>query len=51
VLFRSEVKDNVKVLCKVNSNVVAVRQDNMIATSFHPELTDDLTFLKYFLNI
>lgn len=41
----------VKVLCEVNDNIVAVRQDNMIATSFHPELTDDLTFLKYFFSI
>ena len=49
--FITEVKDNVKVLCEVNDNIVAVRQDNMIATSFHPELTDDLTFLKYFLSI
>lgn len=49
--FITEVKDNVKVLCEVNDNIVAVRQDNMIATSFHPELTDDLTFLKYFLKI
>lgn len=49
--FITEVKDNVKVLCEVNDNIVAVRQDNMIATSFHPELTNDLTFLKYFLNI
>lgn len=49
--FITEIKDNVKVLCEVNNNIVAVRQDNMIATSFHPELTSDLTFLKYFLNI
>lgn len=49
--FITEIKDNVKVLCEVNNNIVAVRQDNMIATSFHPELTSNLTFLKYFLNI
>lgn len=48
--FVTEVKNNAKVLCKVNGNIVAVKQDNMIATSFHPELTDNLAFLKYFLS-
>lgn len=47
--FITDVKDNVKVLCTVDNNIVAVRQDNMLATSFHPELTNDLTFLEYFL--
>lgn len=44
-----EIEDNVDVLCKVNDNIVAVRQDNILATSFHPELTDDLSFLNYFI--
>lgn len=44
-----EVKNNVEILCKIHDDIVAVKQDNMIATSFHPELTNDLTFLKYFL--
>lgn len=48
--YITEVKNNVEILCEVNNNIVAVKQDNMIATSFHPELTDDLTFLKYFLD-
>lgn len=48
--FITEIGDNVEVLCKLENNIVAVKQDNMIATSFHPELTDDLTFLKYFLS-
>jgi len=48
--FITEVGNNVQVLCEVNNNIVAVKQDNMIATSFHPELTNDLTFLKYFLS-
>lgn len=47
--YITEVKDNVKVFCAVDGNIVGVRQDNMIATSFHPELTEDTTFLKYFL--
>ncbi|GEP66959.1 pyridoxal 5'-phosphate synthase subunit PdxT [Clostridium beijerinckii] len=45
----TEVKDNVRILCKVDDKIVAARQDNIIVTSFHPELTNDLTFLNYFL--
>lgn len=29
---------------------VAVRQGKLLATAFHPELTDDLAFHRYFLN-
>lgn len=47
----TEVGANVQILCKVNNNIVAAKQDNIIVTSFHPELTNDLRFLKYFLKI
>lgn len=39
---------NARVLARINERAVAVRQDNMLATSFHPELTDDLSFHNYF---
>jgi 5'-phosphate synthase pdxT subunit len=32
-------------------SVVAVRQGPLLATSFHPELTDDTRFHRYFLDI
>ncbi|PZC46499.1 MAG: 5'-phosphate synthase pdxT subunit [Chloroflexi bacterium] len=33
---------NVEIISKIdNGNVVAVRQGNLLATAFHPELTDD----------
>lgn len=41
---------DVKILCKIDNKIVAAKQDNMIVTSFHPELTNDLRFLQYFLN-
>jgi len=44
------IGENVEVLAWVNNKVVAVKQNNLIATSFHPELTDNLDFHKYFLN-
>jgi 5'-phosphate synthase pdxT subunit len=31
--------------------VVAVRQDNLLATSFHPEIVEDLRIHKYFLEM
>lgn len=48
--FITEINNNVQVLCRLGTDIVAVKQDNMIATSFHPELTDDLAFLNFFLN-
>ena len=42
----------VQTLCKLDDGtVVAARQDNMLATSFHPELTDDLRVHQYFLQM
>ena len=37
----TEVGKDVEVLAKLNSRVVAVRQKNIIGTSFHPELSGD----------
>ena len=33
------------------SRVIAVRQGNLMATSFHPEMTDDLRIHRYFLDL
>lgn len=44
-----EAGDDVDILCKVNGNIVAARQGNILATSFHPELTNDLSFMKFFI--
>jgi 5'-phosphate synthase pdxT subunit len=37
----SEVGKDVKVLARFNSRIVAVRQKNILGTSFHPELSGD----------
>jgi pyridoxal 5'-phosphate synthase pdxT subunit len=43
---------SVEVLAKLkDGTIVAVRQDKMLATAFHPELTDDFRVHKYFLDI
>lgn len=39
----------VKVLATVAEKIVAVEQGNMLATAFHPELTGNLEFHKYFV--
>jgi pyridoxal 5'-phosphate synthase pdxT subunit len=42
----------VEVLARLDNNtIVAARQDNMLVTAFHPELTDDLRFHRYFLEM
>jgi 5'-phosphate synthase pdxT subunit len=42
----------VEVLARLNDGtVVAARQDKLLAAAFHPELTIDLRFHRYFLDI
>ena len=41
---------DVEILLTVRGNIVACRERNMLATSFHPELTEDLSFHRYFVD-
>lgn len=43
--------DGAEILAEVNGKAVAARQDNMLATAFHPELTSDTSVHSYFLDI
>lgn len=43
--------NSVEILCELNGHIVAAREKNMLATSFHPELTDNTAFLEYFINM
>ena len=47
----TEVFNDVKPICTVDAKIVAARQNNMFATAFHPELTDNLEVHKYFINM
>ncbi len=49
--YFESVESGVEVLSVVDGNIVAVRQGNILATSFHPECTDDLRVHEYFLNM
>jgi len=43
--------DGVEVLARVDGNIVAAIQRNMLVTSFHPELTEDLKVHQFFFGI
>jgi len=50
--FIEQVNGKVEVLARLaDGAVVAVRQGKLLALAFHPELTDDLRFHQYFLDI
>ncbi|KUK53582.1 MAG: Glutamine amidotransferase subunit PdxT [Desulfotomaculum sp. 46_296] len=42
---------DVEVLARYNSKIVMVRQNKMLAATFHPELTADQRLHKYFLEL
>ena len=44
-----EAGDGVEVLAEVDGHPVAVRQDNILAVAFHPELTDDARLHEWVL--
>ncbi|TLY02587.1 MAG: pyridoxal 5'-phosphate synthase glutaminase subunit PdxT [Thaumarchaeota archaeon] len=46
-----EAGKDVEVLSKFNEKIIAIKQGNIIGTSFHPELTGDLSLHKYFVNL
>ncbi|WP_131746442.1 pyridoxal 5'-phosphate synthase glutaminase subunit PdxT [Frankia sp. Cppng1_Ct_nod] len=46
-----KVGDEVEVLGRVGDRTVAVRQDNVLATAFHPELTGDTRMHELFVDI
>lgn len=43
-----EAGKNVDILAELEGHIIAVRQGNLLATSFHPELTADTAFHRYF---
>jgi 5'-phosphate synthase pdxT subunit len=45
-----EAGDDVEVLAEVDGHPVAVRQGNILAVAFHPELSDDLTLHEWLVD-
>ena len=47
-----QVENGVEILARLtDGTIVAVRERKLLASAFHPELTDDLRFHQYFLDI
>jgi len=46
-----EVYNDVKVLSTYQNKIIAVQQNNMLGTSFHPELIDDYSWHEYFIEL
>lgn len=49
--YIKEVAPNVGILAEYEGKIVFVRQGNMLASAFHPELTEDRRVHQYFLSI
>lgn len=49
--YISSVGKDVVVLSSESGAITAAREANMLVTSFHPEVTDDLTVHSYFLSM
>lgn len=49
--YIKEVRGNAKAVFTLDNRIVAARESNMLALSFHPELTSDLTVHEYFLKM
>lgn len=49
--YITETDKDVQILATLDNKIIAVRQKNMLVSSFHPELTCDLRFHQYFLSM
>ena len=47
----SDVGSDVEILAKHDGKIVAIKKGNILGTAFHPELTDDTSLHKYFVNL
>jgi 5'-phosphate synthase pdxT subunit len=48
--YIKKIGSNVKVLAKFKGKIIMAKQKNILVSSFHPELTDDIRIHKYFLS-
>jgi len=46
-----KVDSNVDILAKIDDYIVAAQQDNLLAITFHPELTNDTRLHIYFISL
>lgn len=46
-----DIYNEVEVLSVIDDKIVAVRQNHLLGSAFHPELTDDIRMHQYFINM
>lgn len=49
--YIESVHGDARVLAEVDGRIVAAREGNQLVTAFHPELNDDLSVHKYFVDM
>lgn len=49
--YIEKVGEGVEVLSVIEDKIVAARQDRLLCAAFHPELTDDVRFHAYFVEM
>ena len=49
--YITEVGENVEILSEVDGNIVAAKENNILVTSYHPELNDNLQVHKFFIDM
>lgn len=49
--YAEKALPGVEVLLELDGKIVAARQNNLLATAFHPEVTGDPSFHKFFLEM
>lgn len=49
--YIADTYGNAKVLARVDGKIVAAREGNQLVTAFHPELTDDVSVHRYFIEM
>ena len=49
--YISSVGKKVEILSEVDGNIVAAKENNILVTSYHPELNDDLKVHEFFIEI
>ena len=49
--YITETGKNVEILSEVDGNIVAAKENNILVTSYHPELNDDLQVHEFFIDM
>ena len=49
--YISSVEKKVEILSEIDGNVVAAKENNILVTSYHPELNDDLKVHEFFIEM